>query len=486
MTQRAVLYAGVAALLGAAMAGCVAYRPLPLAPDRVAGSLAVPTPDTLAVRAARLHRPLLPPVTLDARDGLTPDEAALVAVLVNPELAARRAARGVVAAQLFAEGLLPLPLLDASADVPLAGEKGAQTAWSLGLMFDLQPFVTRGARRAAARAIRDSTDLGLAYAEWQVAQQARRAAYRVLLLEKQRLVVADEVEALGASLAVLDDAERRRLVTEVDRAAAEAAFRDARLVRLGLDEEEADARLALAGALGVAPGTPVAVQPVALPVFQVPPLDTLVAGLDTLRLDLRALRLGYASAEAGLRAAILKQFPALTLGGTLARSDAGLLTLGPALGVTFPFFALGSALAGGGNRGEIAVATATRAQLFAEYAARHREAETALAQAASLLEFARQRVTLAAEAYATRRHLVEIYGQALQYGQADVLTYYNARVEAVGVALQALQAEAAAVEAGLALETLAGRPFAAPPGPPLPENPIAPLPPPFRAHHETP
>ncbi len=468
----------MAALTGGA--GCARYVASPISPEAVRAALAVPSPDSLAVRAARLRHPALAPVALDLADGLTPDEAAVVAVLANPGLRARRAGRGVVAAQLFAEGLLPPPQLAASADAPIAGgDSTSRTAVGFGLALDLQLLVTRGARLAAASAIRDSTDLGIAYAEWQVAQQARLSAYRLIYLGRQRDLLAVEVEALRQSLDLLNEAERRRLITEVDRAAAEAAFRDARLTVLDVDRQIMEERFALVGALGFPADTSVAVQPAALPEPVVPPFATLAAGLDSTRLDLRALRLGYASSEAGLRAAVLGQFPAINVGLNLARNDAGLVTLGPAVSVGLPFFGLGRALLFDRNQGGIALATASRGALLAEYAARRREAEVAVAQSAAALDLARQRVDAARLAYATRRHLVEIYGQALLFGQADVVTYYQARVDALGLALQLLQAESTVAETAVALDFAAGYPLAPPAGPPT-EPALDPLPPPFR------
>lgn len=469
-----------------AAGGCVPYRAAPLTPEAVRAALAVPPADSLAVRARRLRTPALPPTVLDLRDGLTPDEAATVAVLVNPALEARRAARGVVAAQLFSEGFLPPPQLGASADFPVAGDSTAQTAWGLGLSLDLGSLVTRRARLASAAAVRDSTDLGVAYAEWQVAAQARLAATRVLSFGRRRALMETELGVLRATLDLLNEAERRRLITEVDRAAAEAAFRDARLTALDLAEGEATARLDLVAAIGFPADTTVVVQPAGVPDVGVPQLDRLVAGLDSLRLDLRALRLGYTSAESGLQAAVLGQFPAVTVGLNVARSDGGLLSVGPAVSLGLPFFGLGRSLLFDRNQGAIAVATATRAGLFAEYVSRRREAEVALARAASALSFARERAAATAEAYATRRHLVEIYGQALRFGQADVLTYYTARVDATTLALRVLEAEQAAVEAGIALEVVAGRRLAPPPGPPRAVPALVPLPPPFLVPAEAP
>ncbi len=176
---------------------------------------------------------------------------------------------------------------------------------------------------------------------------------------------------------------------------------------------------------------------------------------------------------------MLGQFPAINVGLTLARSDAGLVTLGPAVSGGLPLLRLGRALLFDRNQGGIALAAASRAVLLAEYAARRRDAEVALAQSASALVLARQRAEAARLAYDTRRHLVEIYGQALLFGQADVVTYYQARVDALGLALQLFQAESAVAETAIALDLAAGRPLAPPAGPPT-EPALRPLPPPFR------
>lgn len=470
----------VLGLVALGTGGCARYVAAPLSPEAVRAALAVPPPDSLAVRAGRLAHPALAPVVLDLADGLTPDEAAVVAVLVNPGLRARRASRGLVAAQLFAEGLIAPPQVAASFDVPINGDSTSRVALGLGLALDLQALVTRGARVAAAEAVRDSTDLGVAYAEWRVAQQARLSAYRLLALGRQRALLAVEVDALGQSLALLNEAERRRLITEVSRAAAEAAFRDARLVALDVARQESDERFALLAALGFPADTSVVVQPVALPVPVVPPFGALAAALDARRLDLRALRLGYASGEARLRAAVLGQFPALNVGINLARNDAGLVTLGPAVSTGLPLLNGVRGLLFDRNQGGIAVATATRAVLLAEYASRRREAELSVAQAVATLGLARERVDAARLAYETRRHLVEIYGQALLFGQADVVTYYQARVDALSAGLQLLQAEGAVAETAVALDLAAGYSLAPPPGPPDASLALEPLPAPFR------
>ena len=306
-------------------------------------------------------------------------------------------------------------------------------------------------------------------------------------MKKPILLVTGTLFGIGLATAQrMADSGARVAVWDRDRAAAEAAFRDARLTSIDVNQQAAAERFALLGALGFPADTTVTVQSVALPDPDVPPFATLAAGLDSLRLDLRALRLGYASGEANLRAAVLGQFPALNVGLNVARNDAGLISVGPAVSVALPFLRFGKDLLFDRNQGAIAVATASRSLLLAEYAARRRDAEIQLAQTASALEYARQRVEATQLAYATRRHLVEIYGQALLFGQADVVTYYQARVNALAVALQLLQAEQAVAETAIALELAAGHPLAPPPGPPPSDPVLDPLPAPFRVNDNAP
>ena len=78
--------------------------------------------------------------------------------------------------------------------------------------------------------------------------------------------------------------------------------------------------------------------------------------------DLIALRYGYAQADARLRASILSQFLPLSLGASGGRDTSGVYSAGPQVTLTLPLF--------NRNRGVIAVASASRAQLAAQYQAR--------------------------------------------------------------------------------------------------------------------
>ena len=84
----------LAALLGTA--GCTAYHPSPLTPGRVEAALRPKSLGEVRVEAARLRHPILRPVAFRAEDdGLSPEQAAVFAVLCNPALRAVRDARGL-------------------------------------------------------------------------------------------------------------------------------------------------------------------------------------------------------------------------------------------------------------------------------------------------------------------------------------------------------------------------------------------------------
>jgi outer membrane protein TolC len=80
------------------------------------------------------------------------------------------------------------------------------------------------------------------------------------------------------------------------------------------------------------------------------------------RPDLLALQAGYRAQDAKLRAAILAQFPAITVGFVKARDNSNISSEGLSIALSLPLF--------DGNRGNIAIERATRRQLHDQYAAR--------------------------------------------------------------------------------------------------------------------
>ena len=364
--RRSTPIAIIALAVGAlTLGGCVSYHPAPL-PD-AAALAAPPAPDLerLKVEAAELQHPRLQPVRVDLSDGLSPDEAAVLAVLANPDLIAVRATHGEAAAQLVAAGLLPEPTLTVEGDRPYGSNSaGTVDVINVGLEVDVAAMIQRSARAAEAAATLDSVDLGIAWQEWQVAQSARLETLRIGWLE-HRIGVADaELHSEESTLGALQSAMEQGDATLSDVGVQLAAVESLRRSRGELRRSEVEARGELDRLLGL-PGT--ATLPVVLTDGEVGAprgfgADALIGAAVNRRLDLLALRRGYDAQEAVVRAAVLAQLPSLSVGVVHQRNESALKFLGGYVTLGLPIF--------GHPRAVITREEATRTRLGDELEAR--------------------------------------------------------------------------------------------------------------------
>jgi outer membrane protein, heavy metal efflux system len=441
------------------LGGCVVYRAAPLDRGAVAHALHPPSLGKLQVAANKIRHPLLAPVKFTPHRGLTPDQAAVLAVLVNPSLRAERDRRGVAAAELLVAGILPNPQVSGSLDFVTGGTitPDLVTGYGAGLSWDLQALVQLGAKRAAARANLQSVDLDIAWAEWQIAQGAKLAVYRVVANEEQ-LTRAREVDArLKENLDVVRQATQAHEQTEVDLASAESASQDAHAIALGLEKDLADQRLAMKKAIGLPPDATVRLRAgISLP-SQVltPSYAELMSNLEERRLDLVALKKGYESQEEKLRAAILSQFPRINLGLNGASDTSNVHTLGPALTIDLPIFDRG--------QGSIALERATREKLRDEYFSRIFEARSDLATGLSDIHALEKQIAAAEAAMPVLKHLVEVYRVAIGQGNVNAFEYYSAQNNLNQKAIQILKLKQQLVETRIALELASGRYLPSPP-----------------------
>src|SRR5205085_11309348 len=99
-------------------AGCAKYESAPITQERVEKDLSSPNPDDLKLATSKLDHPILKPLAVHLEKGLSPDDAAIRAVIANPSLRAERERRNVAAAQLVQAGLLPNPQFVGTVDFP--------------------------------------------------------------------------------------------------------------------------------------------------------------------------------------------------------------------------------------------------------------------------------------------------------------------------------------------------------------------------------
>lgn len=169
---------GVFVLGPVLLTGCATHSAKPLDSDTLGGSLAVPGDDVLQIMVSELRDPVLASVAIDLRDGVGPDEAAVLAVVLNPSLRALRAARGVASAEMLNAGLLPGPVLSIGADVPSGGvTAGAVTGVAVGLDWAISDLIDRPARKESAQRASEAVDLEDLWSELLVAADDRGARW---------------------------------------------------------------------------------------------------------------------------------------------------------------------------------------------------------------------------------------------------------------------------------------------------------------------
>jgi len=342
------------------LAGCETYAPAPL-----------PLGPNLLDRL-----PIQQPGPVDM------DQVATIAVINNPDLRSARYKDGVADAQAFEAGILPNPQLAAGLNFPTNQQAGPNAdcqpncaspgaGWNFGLTYDLQTFITQGAKVATAEAARDQAKLNVLWQEWQTVQQARtlfvtginadekrvlyqRAEdrYTVQSQRSQQALQAGDItfDAAGTDLAAMLDSRSQLRTTE--RAASQNIFNIRALI-------------------GVTQNVDVTLKPLGVP--DIPDraaVEAALAKVAQVRPDLRALQAGYQSQEESLREAVLAQFPSIQFGVSRStdtpgdRSDIGKVVHSINVGATIslPLF--------DHNQGNIAIQRATREQLLAEYQAR--------------------------------------------------------------------------------------------------------------------
>lgn len=443
-----LLALGTLVLLG----GCASYQARPL-PEQAALETNL---NTLSVKANELMGPQADTHVIDPTDGLDLTEVAILAVLGNPDLKAKRAQLHVAEAQAFAARLLPDPQLGANLDHPTGNTTGLVNAWSLGLGYDIIPLITRQARIAAKKGQKSKVRLDLLWQEWQVIQQARSLAVR-FQLEQQRLALLLNMRDLYQdryqhSAKGLNEGNVTLDINGTDLTALVDSF--SQISQLQQVHNETRHSLNLLLGLQADVNISLTALPDKITFAERTTMQSRLEKLPEIRPDLLALKAGYASQEARVRAAILAQFPSFSIGISRARDTGSLYTSGFNIGLNLPLFS--------GNRGAIAIERATREQLALEYQAR-------LAQTASDVNRLRdlqaiiekQRNDL--QTYLPRlQSLVERARQAYRQGDIDALTFLNMESTWVNKRLEQLSLQQTQWQNRIALQTLLALPEAVP------------------------
>jgi outer membrane protein TolC len=389
---------------------------------------------------------------VDVRHGIGPDEAAATALYSNPALRAIRDRRGLAAAQVIQAGILPNPVVSYERDYVTGGNTaGTTTGYTLSAGWEFTALIPFLPKQTAARKNFRSVDLDVAWQEWQIAMNARTAVYRVLGLSAQVAQAQEATEGLQESTDAVRKALDAHEKTVLDLAAVEAASQDSRATVLGLEQGFAKERLGLNKILGVEPEIQIRLRSgLVLPTHVDPPDQReLFDNIESRRLDLLGLRQGYESQDATVRAAILAQFPKMSVAIVPASDTTNVHSTGFNVTVDVPIFDR--------NQGVIATERATRQRLRDEYNQRVFEARSDIATAIADIRSLDRQIEAAEEALPLLEKLVASAQTAVEQGNADVLSYYTARSNLLQKRIQLIKLQEQLLEAHTALEIASGR-----------------------------
>jgi outer membrane protein TolC len=355
---------------------------------------------------------------MDPSKPLSPEEAAILAVLINPALRAQRDRIGISSAQLIQAGLLPNPQFNPIAGLVIAGP-GNTNPYGIGASFDFTALITRNAKKRAAQLTLDSVRLDVAWAEWQTAEAAKSATYAVIALDREAVEAEAADRWLTDNLIIIKGAYDRHQQTVLQLSAARAASAFAHAAVLSLRQGLAAELAKLRSALGLPVGTTLQVRrddqlPCELPAAQE---QDVLNGLSDRRLDLLGLKKGYLSQEQKVRGAILAQFPKINLGLSQATDNSGVTTISLAATISLPIF--------DHNQGAIALQRTTRQQLYDEYVSRDYQARTDVARLFADIETLRLRIAAERSAIPELEALATNLRRAMLLGNESLITYYG-------------------------------------------------------------
>ncbi|OYV34290.1 MAG: hypothetical protein B7Z80_21605 [Rhodospirillales bacterium 20-64-7] len=418
------------------LSACASYRAAPL-------NLASP----LKKSVTGLVRQLPGGRTISEQGPYSIDDVAALAVLNDPDLIAARAQHRVGEADLLSAGLLPDPSITGGFAALISGP-ASMSAISGSLAADVSALVTYRVNIKAAKAGLAQVDAGILWQEWQVASQAEQLC--INLDSDARLIKTlqadhDALTVIGNATAAQVAAHNLTITAVSASMAALAAIDTARNTA---EQTRDQNRNQLDALLGLQPGVALVVTMPAIQPLNQQLVAQAVTHLAERRPDLIALRYGYQQADAKLRAAILTQFLPINVGASGGRDTAGVWSVGPQVTLTLPMF--------NRNQGGIAAATATRAQLAAQFRASLASADAGAQALMTRIMVLQVESEAADRAAAAAAQITAQTNTALRQGTLDAQTGVNLQTAAGDRQREAIALRDQLLTARLSLNTMLG------------------------------
>ncbi|NOY64368.1 MAG: TolC family protein [Nitrospirae bacterium] len=433
------------------LSACATYQVTPLNNNSLEEVLKPPDTKTILVKARNIKHPILRPIKINLSDGLSPDEAAVIAVIVNPTLRAERDRASVARAQLLEAGLLPNPQLSFSMDIPSGGDTtDTVTGYGIGFGIDLRSLITRDARVEAAKRKLSSVNLEVAWKEWQVAEAAKMHLYHLYYLEKLKGIAKKKLTLSDKMLEVMKEAVMEGEKTSADLMDMETKLRETQTTLTDIDRETKKERILLNRDMGLPPDRVLPLQSDIKDPFlcSKPSYNELMDSLYS-RPDILALKEAFRAEDARLRVAILSRFPDIGIGFDYSMGTDRLITIGPSITIDLPFF--------DHAQGRVAMQKATMKEVFDRYAARVFKARSDLMEIISDMGFIKKKLHTLQGLINSLKQQCQTYRELLKEGMTDRIHYYSVCSRVISEQMKETRLKQLLTDMEVGLEIVSGR-----------------------------
>jgi outer membrane protein TolC len=339
-------------------------------------------------------KPLASSESFDPSQGITIDQAVLVAEYLNPGIQAFRQQQGaaegeLVTARHIANPQLQFSLFDIQGFTKSLATMGVDSAltWSPPRPGERNARIRQGqARVEEVRSL-------ISEQEWTLAVEVRKAYYTALAFQERERLASSSLKLQKRVLQFYEEKQKLGDASRLDLNLARLAYGDAAREHQITANESGRAFLELNRLLGLPPLYQVTLRsPTANLEYR--PVKTDLGSLDTLMLnqrpELQAAKQEYEQSEQGLRIARYQRWPWFQLGPAFRREENepnhAASEIGPAFGMELPVFNF--------NRGPIMSAEAKRDRLYESFVSKMHETRAEMNEAYRNLKAQEQLITL--------------------------------------------------------------------------------------------
>ncbi len=383
----------------------------------------------------------------DPTDGLDITEAAMVAIINNPDLKLARDDADIARAQAFAAGLLPEPQISLSRDLSNSGGPGSTSAYSLGLNYDINALFLYPSTRKTENSETQKIDLNLLWQELQVVAQAQLLFIKLTYTKNLKQLLTETEILFSQHLENSKIALQKGLQTGDVLVADMSVLQDEQRQLFELTRTENQAIYDFNSLLGLDTDTKVNLQNSnEIEAIDEQLIQQEINDLQFRRPDLLALETGYNAQDQRYYGAILGQFPALNLGLTRSRDSSGIYANSVGVGISLPLL--------NRNRANINIEKATRQRLYDEYQQRVTTSRNEISLILNEQKLNQQQLLELGNA-------ITEFGKALTHsevayhaGNIDSIVYSNARMALLTKQIEYLNLQQTLMEQRIALQTL--------------------------------